>query len=143
MEALSILTLLKVLIIFSMLVVCVVIHKWSKFKEKKLEMELHEININVNVSNGIDERLDNMIETCFQEYSLTELFHKSDWYITEQDEIDINKKINYLVAQRISPVMMEQLCLYYNENSITDIIAKRVYFRVTNFVIEHNKATGI
>ena len=57
--------------------------------------------------------------------------------------IEINKEINHIVAQRISPVMMEQLSLYYNSESITDVIAKKIYFRVTNFVIEHNKSSGI
>ena len=93
------------------------------------------ININVNISDGIEERLDQIIETCFQEYTLTNLFHKDDWYITEQEEIEINKEINHIVAQRISPVMIEQLSLYYNSDSITDVIAKKVYFRITNFVI--------
>ena len=31
------------------------------------------------------------------------------------------------------------LDLYYNQDAIYDVIAKRVYFKVTNFVIEHNK----
>lgn len=143
MEVISILSLLKILIVFSMICISIIIHKWSKFKEKKLEMELHEININVDISSGIDLRLDEMIELCFQEYSLLNLFAKDDWYITEQDEINISKKMNHIVAQRISPVMLEQLSLYYNSEAITDIISKKVYFKVTNFVIEHNKGTGI
>lgn len=143
MEVISMLSLLKILIVFSMICISIIIHKWSKFKEKKLEMELHEININVDISSGIDLRLDEMIELCFQEYSLLNLFAKDDWYITEQDEINISKKMNHIVAQRISPVMLEQLSLYYNSEAITDIISKKVYFKVTNFVIEHNKGTGI
>lgn len=143
MPAISISCLLKILIVFSMISICVIIHKWSKFKQEKLDIELHKININFNISNGIDERLDEMIESCFQEYSLINLFHKDDWYITEQEEININKEINYIVAQRISPVMMEQLSLFYNSEAITDVIAKKIYFKVTTFVIEHNKGTGI
>ena len=143
MPAISISFLIKILIIFSMSSICVIIHKWSKFKQKKLDLELYQINISVNISDGIEERLDQIIETCFQEYTLTNLFHKDDWYITEQEEIEINKEINHIVAQRISPVMIEQLSLYYNSDSITDVIAKKVYFRVTNFVIEHNKGTSI
>ena len=76
-------------------------------------------------------------------YQSGQKFHKDDWYITEQEEIEINKEINHIVAQRISPVMIEQLSLYYNSDSITDVIAKKIYFRVTNFVIEHNKGTSI
>ena len=79
MPAISISFLIKILIIFSMLSVCVIIHKWSKFKQKKLDLELYQINISVNISDGIEERLDQIIETCFQEYTLTNLFHKDDF----------------------------------------------------------------
>ena len=67
------------------------------------------------------------------------LIYKTDWYIKEEEEIKISKDICTLVSDRISPVMLKQLALYYNEQAIFDIIAKRVYFKVTNFVIEHNK----
>lgn len=71
------------------------------------------------------------------------LIYKTDWYITEKEEIQISKDICSLVSDRVSPVMLKQLALYYNEDAIYDIIAKRVYFKVTNFVIEHNKVTPI
>lgn len=67
------------------------------------------------------------------------LIYKTDWYIKEDEEIQISKDICALVSDRISPVMLKQLALYYNEEAIYDIVAKRVYFKVTNFVIEHNK----
>lgn len=129
--------------VFSMICILFIIYKWNKFKTKKLELEKYQIDINVDISNNIEQKLDEMIESCFQEYSLLNIFHKDDWYINEANEIKINKDINYLVAQRISPVMMKQLSLYYNIDSITDIIAKKVYFKVTNFVIEHNKIVNI
>lgn len=67
------------------------------------------------------------------------LIYKTDWYIKEEEEIQISKDICSLVSERISPVILKQLALYYKEEVIYDIIAKRVYFKVTNFVIEHNK----
>lgn len=67
------------------------------------------------------------------------LVYKTDWYIKEEDEIKISKDICALVSDRISPVMLKQLALYYNEDAIFGIIAKRVYFKVTTFVIEHNR----
>lgn len=93
----------------------------------------------MNVTDDIETRLDTVIESCFQEYSLMNLIYKTDWYIKEDEEIQISKDICSLVSERISPVMLKQLSLYYKEEAIYDIIAKRVYFKVTNFVIEHNK----
>jgi hypothetical protein len=97
----------------------------------------------LNVTDDIETRLDTVIESCFQEYSLMNLIYKTDWYIKEEEEIQISKDICSLVSERISPVMLKQLSLYYKEEAIYDIIAKRVYFKVTNFVIEHNKITPI
>lgn len=95
--------------------------------------------MHLNVTDNIEERLDTIIESCFQEYSIMNLIYKTDWYIVEKEEIQISKDICKLVSDRISPIMMKQLALYYNEEAIFDVIAKRVYFKVTNFVIEHNK----
>ena len=115
-------------------------NKWIKYKYSELELKKYDIELHLQITDNIEERLDTIIESCFQEYSLMNLIYKTDWYIKEDEEIEINKDICSLVSDRISPVMLKQLSLYYNEDSIYDIIGKRVYFRVTNFVIEHNKS---
>lgn len=99
--------------------------------------------MHLQVTDDIEVRLDKIIESCFQEYSIMNLIYKTEWYIKEEEEVQISKDICNLVSLRISPVMMKQLSLYYNEEAIMDIIAKRVYFKVTNFVIEHNKNTNL
>ena len=114
-------------------------NKWIKFKYDELELKKYDIDTHLNVTDNIETRLDTVIESCFQEYSLMNLIYKTNWYIKEEEEIQISKDICSLVSDRISPVMLKQLELYYNEDAISDIISKRVYFKVTNFVIEHNK----
>lgn len=118
-----------------------IFNKWVEYKYKELELKKYNIDIHLNVTKDIETRLDTIIESCFQEYSLMNLIYKTDWYIKEEDEIKISKDICSLVSDRISPVMLQQLSLYYNEDAIYDIIGKRVYFKVTNFVIEHNKTS--
>ena len=114
-------------------------NKWIKFKYDELELKKYDIDTHLKVTDNIETRLDTVIERCFQEYSLMNLIYKTNWYIKEEEEIQISKDICSLVSDRISPVMLKQLELYYNEDAIYDVIAKRVYFKVTNFVIEHNK----
>ena len=133
MPAISIHFLVKVLIVFSMLyllsfksLVKKAIYAWAAAQDNK-----------------IDEKLDLVVEQCFEEYTILNLAYKSDYYIKEEEETEINKKICNLVAQRLSDALYEQLCILYNEEAITDIIAKRVYFKTTNFVMEHNGGTGI
>ena len=115
------------------------LNRWLKYKYKELDLKRYDIDTHLNVTDDIEKRLDTVIESCFQEYSLMNLIYKADWYIKEDEEIQISKDICALVNERISPVVMMQLGLYYKEEAIYDIIAKRVYFKVTNFVIEHNK----
>ena len=114
-------------------------NKWIKFKYDELELKKYDIDTHLNVTDNIETRLDTVIESCFQEYSLMNLIYKTNWYIKEEEEIQISKDICSLVTDRISPVMLKQLELYYNQDAIYDVIAKRVYFKVTNFVIDHNK----
>lgn len=114
-------------------------NKWIEYKYEELDIKKYDIDMHLNVTDNIEERLDTIIESCFQEYSIMNLIYKTDWYIVEKEEIQISKDICKLVSDRISPIMMKQLSLYYNEEAIFDVIAKRVYFKVTNFVIEHNK----
>ena len=114
-------------------------NKWIKFKYDELELKKYDIDTHLNVTDNIETRLDTVIVSCFREYSLMNLIYKTNWYIKEEEEIQISKDICSLVSDRISPVMLKQLELYYNQDAIYDVIAKRVYFKVTNFVIEHNK----
>lgn len=150
MEAISLHFLAKVLIIFSIIwgIWCTAIlrtflKELVRVQDRKVDLRKYEIDINANVAKEIDEKLDVLIEQCFMEYSILNLAYKSDYYITEEDEIKIQKDIANLVAERLSPVFLEQLGLYYNEDAVLDTISKRVYFRVTNFVMEHNGSTGL
>lgn len=148
MEALYTQLNLQTLIIFGIIVILIIatesmvskfFDKWIKFKYDELELKKYDIDTHLNVTDNIETRLDTVIESCFQEYSLMNLIYKTNWYIKEKEEIQISKDICSLVSDRISPVMLKQLELYYNQDAIYDVIAKRVYFKVTNFVIEHNK----
>ena len=150
MEAISIEFLIKILLACSIILsvylsfnIIRIIKESQKLKKRKLDIKQYEIDIKTEIGKDINEMLDNMIEQCFQEYTILNLIYKSDYYIKEEEEIKINKDIANIVSQRLSDVFMKQLALYYKEESIPDIIAKRINFRVTNFVMEHNHSTGI
>lgn len=150
MPAISLHFLLKVLIVFSMLyllsfrsIVKKALLAWAKSKDSQIALEKYKHVTTIDIDNKIDEKLDLVVEQCFEEFTILNIAYKSDYYIKEEEEIQINKDICTLVSQRLSEALYEQLCILYNEEAITDIIAKRVYFRVTNFVMEHNGQTGI
>lgn len=150
MEAISLHFLVKVLIIFSAIYIVLVTKAIFKRYDKKLLLKGYELDLDkykhdstVDIDNKIDEKLDTLIEQCFEEYTILNLAFKSDYYIVEKDEEKICKEVCSLVATRISNALQTQLSLFYNDEAILDIVAKRVYFKVTNYVIEHNNNTGI
>ena len=140
----------KVFILFCM-IMCVVffififnvVDRIFEYKEEKLEIEKHRIRLETELSTDLDSLLDRIINNCFNEYKVMELIIKPDWYIKENEEIKINKDIAELVAQRLSPTIMDKLNIVYNENAISDIIAKKIHFIVANYVIEHNRTSGV
>lgn len=130
----------QILFVYLVITTLSIISIVKRYLKRKNEIELYKFNMTLKIEEDIESRLDFIIETCFQEYSLAKLVNASDWYISENEEIEINKDINNLVAQRLSPILMDQLSIYYMKSEIPNIIAKRVYYRVTNFVIEHNRS---
>lgn len=109
----------------------------------KSRIEYLKFCTDVDFKYDMDVVVDSIIERCFQEYQLTNLFERGDMYINSDQEIEISKDINSLVRQRISPVLEEQLKVFYNGDDIYTIIAHRVYWRVTTYVIEHNKGINL
>ena len=76
-------------------------NKWIKFKYDELELKKYDIDTHLNVTDNIETRLDTVIESCFQEYSLMNLIYKTNWYIKEEEEIQISKEICSLVSDII------------------------------------------
>ena len=92
----------------SEIVISKLFNKWINFKYDELQLKQYDIDTHLDVSGNIETRLDTVIESCFQEYSLMHLIYKTDWYIKEEEEIQISKDICTLVSDRISPVMLKQ-----------------------------------
>lgn len=150
MGAISVHFLVKVLIVFSMLyaisakaAIKQCFKSYIDMKKEQIELERFKHETSVEISSNINEKLDLMIQQCFDEYTILNLAFKSDFYITEEEEIKINKEISHIVAERLSPAFINQLSLLYNEEAIYDVVSKRVFFMVTNFVMDHNQGTGL
>lgn len=126
--------------VVSILLLVVVIRSYLRDKSRT---DYLKFCTDVDFKYDMDIVVDTIIERCFQEYQLTNLFERGDMYINSEQEIEISKDINSLVRQRISPILEEQLKVFYNGDDIYTIIAHRVYWRVTTYVIEHNKNVNL
>lgn len=128
-----------ILILFS-LIALYTIKRYFDYLNGIRGLKLLEIQLSASIDpDAINDLLDRFIEDIFNEYLInsSDLIQKT--YITSDDEIKMRSDIIDIVGDRLSPYVYQKLSMYYNENSIPDIIAARVYQVVTAYVVTNNK----
>lgn len=74
--------------------------------------------------------LDNVIQTVFDNYVLTEIETNSTFIKNKDTEITMTKDITELVIDKMSPVLFRNLSLVYNKKELAQFISDRVYMQV-------------
>lgn len=115
-----------------------VIIKILRQRDKKLKLHQYEIELTYGTNTKIEEQLDRIIDSVFDEYRLFNLEFRDSLYIKEADEKDIIKDICDMVIERISPIFITQLSTYFNTNSLGDIIAVKISTKVMEYRIQRN-----
>ncbi len=138
----NIITLCWVIIVFiaEIIALFVGIHALKIAKEnqhqKKAEFFMKEFT--VQKIEDTQKMLDMLITECFDDYLANNPEYVSSTYITEEIELKIIKDIADRVSLRMSEGLFRRLTMYYNERVITDLIAEKVYLKVTNFIVSIN-----
>lgn len=101
-------------------------------------LSIKEYQVNTNIQNIDFELLDKIIATSFDEYVLLNGYAYAD-YIDNETENKINREITEIVKSRISPAILDKLSVIYNLDTISEIIARKIYIYTTAFVVEKNK----
>lgn len=86
----------------------------------------------------ITNLIDSFITIEFENYKINYLAHK-DIYINREHEKKIMNDIIERVSKNLSLPLLNSLSLYYNKDSISDLIAEKVYFVVSLYVSQNNK----
>jgi hypothetical protein len=107
-------------------------------RDQKIKLRRYEIEINHNVDTHIEEQLDNLIESVFNEYRLYNLEYRDNDYIKAIEEKKIVEDICEMVTDRISPIFITQLSTYFNINNLGDVIATKISTKVTEYRIMKN-----
>jgi len=92
---------------------------------------------------AISEMFDILIESCFIEYFLFDPVEEGT-YMNAEMEKKIATDITSSVISRITAEILSKLRLIYiidTEEELSDIVAKKVYLRVTDFIVSNNKPT--
>lgn len=98
----------------------------------------YQIDVTSNIDKTIPETLDLVIMECFNDYKIKYLEPIEHGHINAEREAEIRTELVSIITGRISEATLNKLSLFYNINSIADILADKIYICVMNYVIEHN-----
>ena len=111
----------------------------KQHQRQLLELARYSTNVQAIIDSSIPQILDTIITDAFQDYQIMELFPRNEPYITDDREKEIRSGLIEKVANRLSPMSLDKISLFYNIHKIDEIIADKVYIIVMNYVIEHNR----
>lgn len=123
-------TLLLILSIFRYIV---------NFQKKTLRLKEYQININAQITEFELGLLDQIIESCFQQYLIMNLEYKEIEVVNSNMEKEITTEISKMVMDRLSIACIDKISLIYNTNNLGDLITQKVYLHVLNYSIEKKK----
>lgn len=126
------------LIVFGIFICRFISKRENDFKLR--EKQIYFRNLSAQKIEDIQKMLEMLINESFEDYLANNPEFISSNYITEESEIKIIKDIADRVVVRMSKAMYEKITLYYNESIITDLIAEKVYLKVTNYIISVNSS---
>lgn len=105
--------------------------------KRKLRQELIRLP-EVKSLESLNSLIDTLITSEFESYRIMYLDHRQD-YINRESEKKILHEVIDKVSDRISVSIMNNIALYYDPDSISDIIAEKVYLLVSLYVAENNR----
>lgn len=120
--------------------VCAVVLTIEKIVHNRIlrESAMFQFHSTINLTGDALEVLDDFIDKIFDEHIMLKGDYSNVPYINSTEEANLRQEIINKVSSRISSTMYYQLSLYYNKDSIPDIIGEKIYELVSLYVIQHN-----
>ena len=132
-EAVIVLSILAVFI-----ALMVLLKNITTILNKKINLENRKMLFDIEITEDITNRLDNIIQESVAKYRITYLELRTDLYINEKIQNDMIRWVIKDTLNRISPVYYEKLCYVYNKDVIQDIIYEKASLAVLNYTISVN-----
>lgn len=111
----------------------------KKHQKELLELGRYSTNVQAVIDDSIPQILEFIINDAFQDYQIMVLIPKNELYITDEREKEIRRDLVEKVVNRMSPMALDKISLFYNVHKIDEIIADKVYITVMNYVVQHNE----
>ena len=109
-----------------------------KYRKIMIQQSEHRLHISAQIDKTIPELLEYIIQESFRDYEATTLVPLNEDYINEEREKEIRAELVNIVGERISPIALEKIAIFYNEDNIAKVIADKIYITVMTYVVEHN-----
>lgn len=109
-----------------------------KYRKIMIQQSKHRLHISAQIDKTIPELLEYIIQESFRDYEATTLVPLNEDYINEEREKEIRAELVNIVGERISPIALEKIAIFYNEGNIAKVIADKIYITVMTYVVEHN-----
>lgn len=125
--------------LIGMLIMFFLFWRSNRIHQKELmELGRYSTNVQALIDKNIPSLLHEIIEDCFMDYDIMVLTPRNELYITDEREKEIRNDLVQKVVNRLSPMALDKLSLFYNVHKIDEIIADKVYITVMNYVVAHN-----
>lgn len=108
---------------------------YNRNNKEKNRIQEFSTTANLTIDHTIGEKLDKFISDNLTEYLLLNVhILENNQYINEELETEIREGFTTYISDRISPIFMQQLSMYYNIDNIHQVIGNKIYIAITNYV---------
>ena len=111
-----------------------------RINKEKNDIAAFDIHVKTAADKEAIVALDTLIEDCLTEYVILNLGFEKTKHINQEEEQKIIYAVAQMVEERISPILLDKLNFFYHEQAIFDVIGKKVYIKVMNYVLINNDA---
>lgn len=110
----------------------------KKYQKELLELGRYTTNVGATIDDSIPDLLEAIINDSFTDYRIMVLEPRQELYINDEREAEIRRDLTSLVVNRLSPMSLDKLHLFYNINKIDEILADKIFIAVMNYTVAHN-----
>ena len=111
----------------------------GRYLKAKAMMMKYQIEMETDTS-AFENELDAVILDCLNQYDILNIAYRSDIvYINDALEASIRTAVAEMVSERLTDHFIAKLSLIYNQSAITEIVGKRIYLAVMNYILDFNK----
>lgn len=131
------------LILLAIVLLYKVINKFASSYERKNKQEMDLLQISMTTTiDELNQTLDSIINDSIQEFVVVNNVQEAA-YINPELEQEMRSIVMEDTSSRISIVLLNKLRLFYKDDKIPDIIAKKIFLAVSIYTAQNNSLINV